>query len=162
MNRGAKRATGAFFVKIEALPPSQEGTKQTMSTPTYIPHPSFPWNETVAVQRLWKQAHDARFEKGHSEPSTEERAFEAKFKEIMDNYTEASKASKKSLNELRAHYLEKEREQQEKFCAWLAEAEAVGFAPAGEARDAIHCDKCAKAQASFMSTLGATDGPIWR
>jgi len=141
-----------------------------MSTPTYIPHPSFPWSETVAVQRLWQQAHDARFQKGDSEPSTEERAFEAKFKEIMTNYTELSKASKKSLDDLRAHYLEKERQQQEKFCAWLAEAEAVGFAPAGEARDAIlrkesHKDVAVKVQQkeeSYMSKLGATDGPIWR
>ena len=27
--------------------------------------PAFPWKEVSALQRLWREAHEARFEKGH-------------------------------------------------------------------------------------------------
>ena len=41
-----------------------------------------PFEECILLLQLWRAAHDARFEKGHSEPSAEERAFEARWKEL--------------------------------------------------------------------------------
>ena len=84
---------------------------------SHIAPPAFPWKEVIALQRLWREAHEARFEKGHSEPSHEERAFKALYRMAIGKYRLTTAEHWRSVEVMKAHNAEKDRVEREISCA---------------------------------------------
>jgi hypothetical protein len=144
-----------------------------MSSP--VPHlPPFPWKEITALKRLWREAHEARFEKGHSEPSQEERAFKAMYREAITKYRLTTAEHWRSVEVIQAQNAEKDRVEREISCArdaLLREESAKNTPSENELLESWTAveekvlgmgAQRSKAEAQFMSTLAGADGPIWR